>query len=80
MKSEDKILDIISRRFPNYKESIKELFNESASFKSLCEDYYDCRIILDKSINNEYKSNYMLREYQILLNEIEDELLEKLLL
>ena len=78
MKSEDKILDLISLRFPNHKQLLTELFNESESFKSLCQDYYDCRVVLDESIKNSSKSNDMLREYQILLKEIEDELLEKI--
>jgi len=80
MKSEDKILELISLRFPNHKELILELFNESESFRSLCEDYYDCRTMLDESIKISNKSSDVRKEYQIVLKEIEDELLEKILL
>ena len=78
MKTEDKILDLISLRFPNHKELIKELFSESESFHSLCEDYYDCRKVLDESIKNSDKSNDLRKEYQVMLLEIEDELLERI--
>ena len=79
MKNEDKILNLTSLRFPNHKELITELFNESESFRSLCEDYYDCRKLLDDSIKISNKSGDVRKEYQILLKEIEDELLEKIL-
>ena len=79
MKSEDKILELISLRFSNYIDSITELFNESESFRSLCEDYYDCRKLLDESIKISNRSGDVRKEYQILLKEIEDELLEKIL-
>jgi len=78
MKNEDKILNLTSLRFPNHKELITELFKESESFRSLCEDYYDCRMMLDESITINNKSSDTRKEYQILLNEIEDELLEKI--
>ena len=78
MKNEDKILNLISLRFPNHKELITELFKESESFRSLCEDYYDCKRMLDESITINNKSSDTRKEYQILLNEIEDELLEKI--
>lgn len=77
MKNEDKILNLISLRFPNHKELITELFKESESFRSLCEDYYDCKRMLDESITINNKSSDTRKEYQILLNEIEDELLER---
>ena len=80
MKSEDKILDLISLRFPNQKLLITELFNESESFKSLCEDYFDCRTMLDESIKINNKSSDIRKEYEVLLKEIEDELMEKILM
>ena len=78
MKNEDRILNLISLRFPNHKELITELFKESESFRSLCEDYYDCKRMLDESITINNKSSDTRKEYQILLNEIEDELLERI--
>lgn len=78
MKNKDQILNLILNRFPNHKDFINELFNESESFKSLCEDYYDCKIVLDKSIQISNKTDDIRKEYQILLTEIEEELLERL--
>ena len=78
MKNNDEILKVITSRFPSYKDFINELFEESESFRTLCEDYYDCKMVLDKSIQINNKTNDMSKEYQILLTEIEDELLEKL--
>ena len=78
MKNRDQILGLISLRFPIHKDSIIELFNESESFRSLCEDYYDCRMVLDESIKINNKTGDLRKEYQILLAEIEDELLEKI--
>ena len=59
MKNKDQILNLICFRFPNHKDFIDELFEESESFKSLCEDYYDCRMMLDKSIVASNKTNDM---------------------
>lgn len=78
MKNKDQILNLICFRYPNHKDFINELYVESESFRSLCEDYYDCRMVLDKSIVDSNKTNDMRKEYQILLTEIEDELLERI--
>ena len=78
MKNDDEILKVITSRFPNHKDFINELFEESESFRTLCEDYYDCKIMSDKSIKISNKTSDLCNEYQILLSEIEYELLEKL--
>lgn len=77
MKNEAKIIELVSLRFPKHKELIAELIQESESFKSLCEDYYDCRTMLDESIKKSNRSNDLCKEYQVMLAEIEDELLER---
>ena len=78
MKNGYEILKVITARFPSYKDFINELFEESESFRALCVDYYDCKMVMEKSILINNKTNDMSKEYQILLTEIEDELLEKL--
>ena len=78
MKNKNQILKLIFKRFPNHTDYVTELFNESESFKSLCEDYYDCRMLLDKSIIACNKKNDMRQEYQLLMAEIEEELLERI--
>ena len=78
MRNNDKILKLIYSRFSNHKDFINELFEESESFRTLCEDYFDCRIMLDESIKINNKTDDLRKEYQILLSEIEDELLERI--
>lgn len=78
MENKDQILNHIITRFPNHQKCIKELFDESESFRSLCEDYFDCRAVLDESIKTNNKTNGLRKEYQLLLTEIEDELLERI--
>jgi hypothetical protein len=78
MENKDQVLKLIITRFPNHHDCVEELFEESESFRSLCEDYYDCRIVLDKSIKTNNKTNGLRKEYQLLLTEIEDELLERI--
>jgi len=78
MQNRDQVLKFIITRFPNHQNCINELFKESESFKSLCEDYYDCRIVLDENIKNSSKSSDLRKEYQVMLSEIEDELIERI--
>ena len=78
MQNKDQILKFIITRFPDYLDCIEELFEESESFRSLCEDYFDCRTVLNKSIKENNKSSNLLKEYEVMLSEIEDELLERI--
>ena len=78
MKNKDQILNLICFRFPNHKDFIDELFEESESFRSLCEDYFDCRKVLDETIKNSNKSSDLQKEYQVMLSEIENELIERI--
>ena len=78
MQNKDQVLKLIITRFPNHLNCIKELFDESESFRSLCEDYCDCRIVLDENIKNNSKSSDLQKEYRVMLSEIEDELIERI--
>ena len=78
MQNKDQVLKRIITRFPNHQNCIKELFDESESFRLLCEDYCDCRIVLDETIKNSNKSSDLQKEYQVMLSEIEDELIERI--
>jgi hypothetical protein len=78
MQNKDQVLKLIITRFPNHQTCIEELFEESESFRLLCEDYCDCRIVLDENIKNNSKSSDLQKEYQIMLSEIEEELLERI--
>ncbi|MEJ2194221.1 MAG: hypothetical protein P8X73_05105 [Ignavibacteriaceae bacterium] len=78
MLNKEQFLKLIITRFPNHQNCIKELFEESESFRSLCEDYFDCRTVLDETIKNSNKSSDLQKEYQVMLSEIEDELIERI--
>ena len=78
MQNKDQVLKLIIPRFPNHQTCIEELFEESESFRSLCEDYYDCTRVLDEKIKNNSKSSDLQKEYQVMLSEIENELLERI--
>ena len=78
MKSNDEVLNVVFNRFPGHKNLINELYEESESFRVLCKDYFDCRIMLDDSTKISNKTNDLRKEYQILLAEIEDEVLERI--
>lgn len=80
MRNKDEILSIIFKRFPNHRDFISELFTESESFRTLCEDYFDCKVKLDEFISARNEKNERLKEYKILLEEIEDELLERIMI
>lgn len=78
MQSDTEILSTIISRFPDQRNCINELFEDSESFRSLCRDYYDCRSVLDESTKNICKLINLQKEYQLMLSEIEDELLGRI--
>ena len=67
-------------RFPDRKETVKALFKDSESFKTLCEDYLKCGEAL-KHWNLSFKEEAPLRrrEYEALLRELEQEILQNLI-
>ena len=78
MQNKDNLLKLIISRFPDHRDCVEELFEVSESFRLLCEDYYDCRSVLDESTKNICKLNDLQKEYQVMLSEIEDELIERI--
>ena len=75
MKNDDEILKTVLQTFPANDQIIKELADESDSFKSLCEDYYDCKMALERMNSSTDKAEIIRKEYEILLQEIEEDLL-----
>lgn len=78
MKSHENVIKTIFLRFPNKKKAIESLFEKSESFRTICNDYYDCKIMLDKFTQDSNKTYDMQKEYKILLEEIEDELFKQI--
>ena len=70
-------LYILFERFPEQKETIKALFKNNESFKTLCEDYRLCRESLqhwNQSLDDDAPAR--MREYEALLRELEEEILQ----
>ena len=79
MANKNKALDIVSRKFPESRHLIIELFHQSDFFRSICEDYALCLetiIRLDAS-KHMIKKGYK-KEYEDLLQDLENELISKL--
>jgi hypothetical protein len=67
----------IFKRFPERKETIKVLFKNNESFKTLCEDYRRCAEALhhwNQSLDEDAPAR--TREYEALLRELEEEILQ----
>jgi hypothetical protein len=63
-------------RFPERKETIKALFKNNESFKTLCEDYRRCAEVLqhwNQSLDEDAAAR--MREYEALLRDLEEEIL-----
>jgi len=78
MQSDNEILSVIIRRFPEHQSCVYELFEESETFKELCKQYYECSAILDNSSGMCNKSISVCKEYEILMAEIEYEISERI--
>lgn len=72
-------LEAVLKKFPNQTTLIHELYMESDSFRSLCEDFLECQEVIErlKSSTTMVGKGY-LQEYEILLDELEQELVNKL--
>ncbi|MBZ5857620.1 hypothetical protein [Flavihumibacter profundi] len=72
----EKELDNILERFPQYREKIILLYNNNEDFKSLSDDYLQCKntlsklrqhlIVADTRMENEYKALCLDLEQEIL--------------
>jgi len=64
-------------RFPKRKETIKALFKNNESFRTLCEDYHRCADTLHYwNQTTDEDALARIREYETLLQELEEEILQ----
>ena len=79
MASEKKVLNTVIKRFPESRLQIVELFHQSDFFRSICEDYAVCFEVIKRleSSKQMTKKGYN-KEYKILLEELEKELISRL--
>ena len=79
MTSKKLIIETLMEKFPDQANLIRELFEESDSFRSLCEDYMECRQVIErlKYATTMVEQGY-LQEYKILIEELEDEITHRI--
>jgi len=70
-----KELNNMLERFPEHKGKIFELFSSNEDFKSLCEDYWQCKNALYKYRNNVQEDARNENEYAGLSLDLEQEIL-----
>ena len=72
-------LFFVLKRFPKHKDNAKRLLKESESFQTICEDYLKCVRALDHWNQSGVDIAPLRRaEYSALIQELEEEILEKL--
>ena len=67
---------LIFRRFPDYKDALRQMLRTSESFQSICHNYQKCSEALDywaNSSRSEAPDRH--REYKMLLEELELEII-----
>ena len=69
----------VMERFPNHKDTVKQLFRESETFRAMCEDYVRCDEALRywNQVESEEASTCR-EEYATLLQDLEAEILQSL--
>jgi len=73
-----KELDNMLQKFPGYRAKIIALFSCNDDFKSLCDDYLQCRISLQKFRDNKLEDIRAETEYKRLCVELEEDALRLL--
>lgn len=76
---DDNILNSIVRDFPDLSEEITDLFNESSSFRELCEDYVLCIASIHKLSSREiqaYEKDVI--DLRDALNDLKEELMSRI--
>ena len=79
MTSKKLIIETLRKKFPDQANLIVELFEESDSFRSVCEDYLECRQVIErlKYATKIVEQGY-LQEYKILSEELEEEITHRI--
>ena len=69
----------LTRKFPKHKDAIKHLAKSDDLFLTLCEDYINCKKALSYWADSKSElANIRSAEYISLLQELENEILQKL--
>ena len=75
MLSEQDILKMVIRRFPEQANWLTTLFNKDENFREVCEDYFLCHEAINKIIITNKKKGAILKKYKFAMKELEKEML-----
>ncbi len=76
MKMIDKRLDNVLVKFPAFRARIIELFGNNEEFKSLCEDYWECRDEIARFEFERRRINSTQRQFTDLALNLENEMMK----
>jgi hypothetical protein len=79
MTTKNSVIEKMQEKFPARIQIINELFEESESFRTLCEDYMDCQSVIERlRYNLKMMGKDTLQEYIQLSGELEEEILSRI--
>jgi hypothetical protein len=79
MTTKNSAIEKMQEKFPARIQIINELFEESASFRTLCEDYMDCQSVIERlRYNLKMMEKDILQEYVQLSGELEEEIISRI--
>jgi hypothetical protein len=79
MTTKNSVIEKMQEKFPVRIQIINELFEESESFRTLCEDYMDCQSVIERlRYNLKMMEKDTLQEYVQLSEELEEEIISRI--
>jgi hypothetical protein len=79
MTTKNNVIKNLQEKFPTKIDLINELLEESESFRTLCEDYFDCQAVIDRlRYNSKMMAKDTLQEYLQLSGELEEEIMSRI--
>ncbi len=79
MTTKNITIDKMHEKFPAKVYLIDELFAQSESFRTLCEDYIECQSVIQRfRYNLKMMESNTLEEYQQLSGELEEEIMSRI--
>ena len=73
------VIEHLHEKFPAQINLIDELFEESESFRTLCEDYLACQSVIERlRYNLKMVESNTLEEYVQLFGELEEEIISRI--
>ena len=79
MTTKNSVIEKMQEKFPARIQIINELFEESDSFRTLCEDYMDCQSVIERlRYNLKMMEKDTLQEYVQLSGELEEDIISRI--